>query len=835
MSARAYDRNTGDSTVKETLAADAAAPDDGPSTPKHSRTGHQQYREKLVKDTPAIVRSIFSPDYQDGDVESMRDSVIRDLGPTIPEVSLDQFVDNFLPRLQDGIDIAAVVSLLEQENIFSARDKVLEDFRVSPSKQQAHEDKVFYPLAAICESICRLALASVPQLRGHRNFLLAVLPYYTPTSERNSSTRPDALLYCKDKVEFAQYVVARDDETKKERARRTSIKMRMELSGKGIQWYDIGASFEFKKDSKGSYDNIRKLLFHMQQMLTLDPCRRFSFGITIEDKLMRLWFCSRSNPAVSTEFDFTTDINRLVHIILALSFASKEDLGWDPTIRPLIRQGRRRAYSIQVGGKTFQTEEVLSDVAADNLLSNATRVWRGTESGSQNPVIVKDLWIDASRCPEHLNYQAMLNDVEARFGVAVREDVASHFLTPIVFGNAFVDGREDHTTDVMMRGFNLSYKQQLTLEDKKRENDEKKRSVNHPIASDLIRQQAQNVKLTEAEFTSRFLIARKHYRIVFKEVAVNIHHITSLSDVFVVLRDSVKALTWVHQSGWVHRDLSVGNLYFYNGRGVIGDLEYAKLKFSKSSHYVRTGSTYFMAVEVIKQSYNYGTPGEKSEGGIDALLKGFADENFQEELDQTFLHNDLHDLESLWWITIYIIFFNYDDSDSRSNEDETATSGNLRRTVASQLFPGTEDTHYRRDFLSNQHTFKQGMAWIPSELLKIKTVLDLLRITLVQKYSAYESKLPDICLEALQGIHEEFYKAFDGCIQLADGIDLKPCKPARPLKIGTVPIVQEIITAHPQSSSNCTLSSLSQSDSEEPHSLEPNSPTPSARKKRRVG
>ena len=42
--------------------------------------------------------------------------------------------------------------------------------------------------------------------------------------------------------------------------------------------------------------------------------------------------------------------------------------------------------------------------------------------------------------------------------------------------------------------------------------------------------------------------------------------------------DQLVALQWIHGAGWVHRDLSVGNLYLYKGRGLIGDFEYAKRK-----------------------------------------------------------------------------------------------------------------------------------------------------------------------------------------------------------------------------------------------------------------
>ena len=35
-------------------------------------------------------------------------------------------------------------------------------------------------------------------------------------------------------------------------------------------------------------------------------------------------------------------------------------------------------------------------------------------------------------------------------------------------------------------------------------------------------------------------------------------------------------LRLIHGSGCVHRDISVGNVYLYEGRGLLGDLEHAK-------------------------------------------------------------------------------------------------------------------------------------------------------------------------------------------------------------------------------------------------------------------
>lgn len=58
------------------------------------------------------------------------------------------------------------------------------------------------------------------------------------------------------------------------------------------------------------------------------------------------------------------------------------------------------------------------------------------------------------------------------------------------------------------------------------------------------------------------------------------------------------ALSVIHSAGWVHRDISGGNLYTYrtpDGKqtGLIGDLEYAKRISSQKSHTVRTVRSLF--------------------------------------------------------------------------------------------------------------------------------------------------------------------------------------------------------------------------------------------------
>ena len=49
---------------------------------------------------------------------------------------------------------------------------------------------------------------------------------------------------------------------------------------------------------------MRKCLWSMQHVMRDDPCCRATFGMTIENSTMRLWFCCRSSVIVSEAFNF---------------------------------------------------------------------------------------------------------------------------------------------------------------------------------------------------------------------------------------------------------------------------------------------------------------------------------------------------------------------------------------------------------------------------------------------------------------------------------------------------------------------------------------------------
>ncbi|KIM76965.1 hypothetical protein PILCRDRAFT_52102, partial [Piloderma croceum F 1598] len=78
--------------------------------------------------------------------------------------------------------------------------------------------------------------------------------------------------------------------------------------------------------------DVRKVVRSMHHVLRSDPCRRFTFGFTVENVNMRMWFAGRSAVFVTTPFNFMTEHELLISFVLSFVYTKPEELGWDPTI-----------------------------------------------------------------------------------------------------------------------------------------------------------------------------------------------------------------------------------------------------------------------------------------------------------------------------------------------------------------------------------------------------------------------------------------------------------------------------------------------------------------------
>ena len=225
---------------------------------------------------------------------------------------------------------------------------------------------------------------------------------------------------------------------------------------------------------------------------------------------------------------------------------------------------------------------MISDVKAHALRSTGTRVWTGNMLPSGAQATVKDTWIEADRYTERTIYENILKDVGKKYGKLTQERVAQGLVTPIA--DWVVGLTVDIDTD-------FPNSELVPLMAPKEElGSPEYRGRGPPRIHDYDSGETSSIPSCPQ---------RKQYRIAYKETGTPLYAVKRLSDAFLALRNSVEsecprpsgyirrieplpsysqALQFIHSCAWVHRDISSGNLYFYEGRGLIGDLEYSRRK-----------------------------------------------------------------------------------------------------------------------------------------------------------------------------------------------------------------------------------------------------------------
>ncbi|KAF9440094.1 hypothetical protein P691DRAFT_169037 [Macrolepiota fuliginosa MF-IS2] len=170
---------------------------------------------------------------------------------------------------------------------------------------------------------------------------------------------------------------------------------------------------------------------------------------------------------------------------------------------------------------------------------------------------------------------------------------------------------------------------------------------------------------------------KRRYIVVYSEICTALHDAVNLKTSFKALEGALIALVIMYIAGWLHRDVSTGNiLIFVNGETVTGklsDLEYAKEFGSTAAHSdPKTGTPYFMALELLT-----GIPLRKSKPrsvsdtlfadaatGNTAMLERLTEPKSAVSDSQEVVCNFQHDLESFLWIALWILLarVNYESS-----------------------------------------------------------------------------------------------------------------------------------------------------------------------------
>ncbi|KAF7775845.1 hypothetical protein Agabi119p4_4238 [Agaricus bisporus var. burnettii] len=444
---------------------------------------------------------------------------------------------------------------------------------------------------------------------------------------------------------------------------------------------------EFKKEAtlKNVYENRKQLVSAANHILNDDPRRNWMYGITIENTKMSLWYFSRSYSMKSASFSFTKDFRSFIRVFLSFLYATDEELGHDPSIfRKYYKKEWCYIYKLRTaqGSKYYRTEGPLYNSRSHCITGRKSRVWEVIEVTSQDDltalpgeqkVALKDCWVDEGLLSEKEIQDQIFNKLK-NVREAAYEWAPPELKKRIKAGLACPE----------------AYLMKVKWDWKQKANKEKPEDcrpapdlLSYPVACSIATEdviasshtsQATKNPLSMSnphspvpvegqaipEEQKREYRVKQHYRVVYADLGESLAYATNLADAVRAFEDIFIALTLLFLAGWVHRDVSEGNIILVrNGNGVrakLNDLEYAR-DFNQDDRVVstdpKTGTPYFMPIEIHSGDFlSLKTTAKRS---ISSRMKSGGDESFAMSHQRVLRYHSVHDLESLWWIMVFII------------------------------------------------------------------------------------------------------------------------------------------------------------------------------------
>ncbi|KAJ7031674.1 hypothetical protein C8F04DRAFT_1397182 [Mycena alexandri] len=606
----------------------------------------ENHKVQAFKDTPRVKSLATRAAFQSGGTLETRRDAVMEFTEDVPIVSLEFFHGSVLEWsiLETRLNLLRDVERELVKGGHLANGSWVQYSR-NPSRMTGNEDVVFLPLAAIFKAIISAT---------HK-----VKPHKAPQGERRNATRPDTSGVLVD-PEYLHSI----------------------LTDFHNSWFTIALVSELKKELSldTALDNVRKTFWSAGHMLANDPARRFVFAFTIEDTSISLWFMSRSQIMASEKFNFISTPQELIRAVATFAFASPEKLGFDTTVSQFRDDLGRVQYKICLKGETYFTIRPLTDYRADAIRGRATRVWLVHPEGEPDVFyVLKDVWVPEDSVTEG-DQLRLLHEVLASVESSSTPDTrhpSEYFLT--VVDDGFVstlDETEDNTLSIM-GGKTIPVDaplvprttEQKVVKPNAASGSHKMASSKHGRTETL---RYENSGLAPSPPPGAVTPGKRkqyehrtHYRIIFKEVGISIYDLESIPQVMKALADAIEGLKVLHRLGLVHRDISPGNILVVDGVAKITDLEYTKVyrnelavgelgeKLTRQSAEPRedkTGTAAFLAVEVSVNAYSF-VPAERlnqTTGTMEPILRRKGDEL------SFFRYNPLHDLESTFWIALWI-------------------------------------------------------------------------------------------------------------------------------------------------------------------------------------
>ncbi|EAU81592.2 other/FunK1 protein kinase [Coprinopsis cinerea okayama7 len=479
--------------------------------------------------------------------------------------------------------------------------------------------------------------------------------------------------------------------------------------GKRLHVTDILVPMEFKISRKDQRSNRLQIASAANHIMNDDVRRMFILGITIED--------SQLYPRNVTLTFFAAPIlnslqepYRFVELLVALFCASDKDLGLDPHIELFGEPGSKKyLYELPPNAtrpesQYFLTEAIVDEYRSHRIAGRSTRVWKVVQVTSKEdltpipgakPVILKDAWINEDADTEEDIQEKLFRDIDTFVAGDWRSNpLLKHFPEPALeaFGEV-VKNYRDYFSPIAQGHSGKASKSVVSdanpvprdffLEPEKMENQKSNSSsrtgsvnpsVSHPsgsrsstltvptaTVSGSMHSAASNREPPRRKFTSK-----RRCFFIYQYLCQRISDLPTLADALEVLRQAHLALMLMFCARWIHRDISHGNiLAFQNADGSwrvkVSDLEYAKM-FPPPDGYQagtdpKTGTPFFMAYELQKglSLYSPASSGEPPPIGTRSPSGS---------REYPVIHNYQHDVESLWWMALWLVMMRTDHQDS---------------------------------------------------------------------------------------------------------------------------------------------------------------------------
>ncbi|KAE8154986.1 hypothetical protein BDV25DRAFT_170316 [Aspergillus avenaceus] len=374
----------------------------------------------------------------------------------------------------------------------------------------------------------------------------------------------------------------------------------------------------------------RDLGRYAREVLTTQNTRRFALGFTLCGSNMRLWEFDRIGAIASSSFDINKDGIQFILAILGFLRMNDEQLGYDPSIKSTL--DGKKFIELTYNG---QVEQIFLDSLikrAPCVAGRATTCWRAYMGEDKtSSLVVKDSW----QYPEREEEGKLLHEITEK-GVV---NVARYYYHETVQVNGKVDDIRNNIRGGLDVTQSTNYKPTRTLPTASDTVDTTRigcstSSTGHKRSSSRAGTTLPPNKRTCSRSTSQCGPSpashnRIHRRVIIRDYGTPIYKARSRVSMLSALEGCIKGYESLHtKTGLLQGDISTGNLMLNEDKEnpswpaflIDLDLAFREQRERPSGARGKTGTRAFMAIGLLL--------GER--------------------------HSFMHDLESFFWVFLWI-------------------------------------------------------------------------------------------------------------------------------------------------------------------------------------